>query len=189
MKDKKIAIIFPGIGYHVDKPLLFHTRKILREFGHDITDVRYSGFPSGLKGDPEKMIEAFKLALSQAEEILKNIDTAGADDVIFISKSIGTAVAAAYAGNHNIPARHIYFTPLAESFACIAPASGIAFHGTSDPWADTGAITAKCAEYEIPLYLTEGADHSLEVGDTLKDIQELYKIMDIVKPFIEKRKT
>ena len=53
--QNKLAVVFPGIGYHVDKPLLFHTRKLLRELGYEVTDVNYTGFSSGIKGNPQKM--------------------------------------------------------------------------------------------------------------------------------------
>lgn len=181
----RLAVVFPGIGYHVDKPLLFHTRKLLREHDYEITDVNYSGFPSGIKGNPQKMKEAFDMAFSQVEDILKGIDMESYNDVVFVSKSIGTAVAAAYAKEHRIKGRHIYFTPIAEAFEFIEQDSGIAFHGTSDPWADTKIVTEKSSDLNIPLYITAGANHSLEIGDALKDIQELYRIIDTVSQYID----
>ena len=182
--QNKLAVVFPGIGYHVDKPLLFHTRKLLRELGYEVADVNYTGFSSGIKGNPQKMKEAFDMALLQAEDILKDIDMTDAGDLVFVSKSIGTAVAAAYANNHGLTPRHIYFTPIDEAFDYIAPKSGIAFHGTSDPWADTEIITNKCSEFKIDLFITNEANHSLETGDTLKDIQELSVIMKTVKQYL-----
>lgn len=180
----KLAIVFPGIGYHVDKPLLFHTRKLLREHNYEIIDINYSGFPSGIKGNPQKMKEAFDMALSQTVEILRSIDIGSHNDVIFVSKSIGTAVAAAYAKKHEIKARHIYFTPIAETFEFVEPESGIAFHGTSDPWVDTEIVIKKCADFNISLHIVSGANHSLELGDVLKDIQELYRIINTVRQYI-----
>ena len=56
--------------------------------------------------------------------------------------------------------------------------TGIAFHGTADPWADTKIITNGCRKVGIPLYLTENANHSMETGDTLHDIFILHDIMD-----------
>ena len=180
----KLAIVFPGIGYHVDKPLLFHARKLLREHNYEIIDANYSGFPSGIKGNPQKMRDAFDMALIQAEDFLKGIDIGSYNDVIFVSKSIGTAVAAAYAKKHKIKAKHIYFTPIAETFEFVEPESGIAFHGTADPWVDTEIVTGKCADFNIPLHITAGANHSLEIGDVLKDIQELYQIIDTIRQYI-----
>ena len=43
------------------------------------------------------MEKAFFSAVEQAEEILKDVDFSAYDDILFISKSVGTAVSAAYA--------------------------------------------------------------------------------------------
>ena len=32
---KKLAIFFPGIGYHCDKPLLYYARKLTQECGYE----------------------------------------------------------------------------------------------------------------------------------------------------------
>ena len=42
---KKLAIFFPGIGYHCDKPLLYYARKLTQECGYE--DQRY--FASSFK--------------------------------------------------------------------------------------------------------------------------------------------
>lgn len=55
--------------------------------------------------------------------------------------------------------------------------TGIAFHGTADPWADTEIITDGCRKIGIPLYLTENANHSMETGDVLRDITVLHTIL------------
>ena len=42
MKEK-LAIIFPGIGYHSDKPLLYYSRKLAKERGYEeIISLKYS---------------------------------------------------------------------------------------------------------------------------------------------------
>ena len=33
MKNKKIAVVFPGVGYHADKPLLYYSRKLAAQYG------------------------------------------------------------------------------------------------------------------------------------------------------------
>ena len=68
---QKIVLLFPGVGYHTDKPLLFYGRKLAQNYGYEtVISLSYSGFKGGIKGNPEKMKEAFESALSQAEEIL-----------------------------------------------------------------------------------------------------------------------
>ena len=41
---KKIACLFPGIGYTCDKPLLYYSWKLLDGLGWEIIPVRYGGF-------------------------------------------------------------------------------------------------------------------------------------------------
>ena len=33
---KKLAIIFPGVGYHKDKPLLYYSSKLVKGLGYDV---------------------------------------------------------------------------------------------------------------------------------------------------------
>ena len=71
--ERKIACLFPGIGYTCDKPLLYYSWKLLKGMGWDVVPVPYAGFPEKVKGDPEKMKLSAKMALEQAEEILREI--------------------------------------------------------------------------------------------------------------------
>ena len=45
-------------------------------------------------------------------------------------------------------------------------------------------IREECRQQGIPLYETEGANHSLETGHVMKDIRELEKVMKLVKEFV-----
>ena len=62
---KRIAVVFPGIGYTVDKPLLYYSSKLLHASGWDVTPVSYSGFPDGVKGNSAKMEQAARMALDR----------------------------------------------------------------------------------------------------------------------------
>ena len=114
---KKLAVIFPGVGYHTDKPLLYYSKKLASKSGYEIKEVPYGKFPKGVKGSREKMEKAFFSAVKQAEEILKDVDFSLYDDILFISKSVGTAVSSAYAGMHHVTTRNIYYTPVEPSFS------------------------------------------------------------------------
>ena len=182
---KKIACLFPGIGYTCDKPLLYYSWKLLQGLGWEVVPVRYSGFPSGVKGNPEKMRESARMALEQAEEILRDTDWSEYAQILFIGKSVGTVVCAAYAQRRNLDCRQVLFTPVEETFRFL-PRNAIAFHGTADPWADTKAIRKACRELGIPLRETENANHSLETGDVDGDIREMRKVIKAVREFAEK---
>ena len=171
---KKIVCLFPGIGYTCDKPLLYYSWKLLKGLDREVVPVPYTGFPSGVKGNPEKMRQSAEMALEQAEEILKDVVWSDYGDILLIGKSVGTVVCAAYARRHGLKCRQVLFTPVEETFR-YAGRESVAFHGTADPWADTKAIRECCRRMDIPLYETEGANHSLETGDVDFDIKTMRK--------------
>ena len=181
---KKIACLFPGIGYTCDKPLLYYSRQLLRGLGWEVVPVPYSGFPDKVKGHPDRMQQCAHMALEQAEQILEEIDWSEYGEILLIGKSVGTVVCAAYARRHGLRCRQVLFTPVEATFQ-FAGRDSVAFHGTADPWADTDAVRACCRRAEIPLYETEGANHSLETGHVEKDIKELRKVMKAVREFAE----
>lgn len=163
----KIAVFFPGIGYHCDKPLLYYSAKICSQYQYECIKIPYTNLS-------KSVVEAFKEALLQTEKYLENIRWDTYEEILFVSKSIGTITAAAYAQKHHICCRNVFYTPLAQTFD-FNPQSGIAFHGTHDSWVETSIIKSKCRENHLPLYLTENANHSLEVTDTHKNLDILGK--------------
>ena len=76
-------------------------------------------------------------------------------------QSIGTVISSAYASRHDLTVKSILFTPLAETFS-FPLAGSIAFHGTADPWAETDSIRELAAQKEVPIFLTQNANHSLK---------------------------
>ena len=176
---RKIAVLFPGIGYTCDKPLLYYAGKIAVSKGYELVKVEYGNFPSGIKGNKEKMEKAFQCGLEQAEDILKNICWEEYENLLFVSKSVGTVISSAFARKHQLLVKNILFTPLQQTFL-FADENGIVFHGTADPWADTMDIKEGCQKLNLPLILTEQGNHSLETGDVLKDLQNLEKTMRVL---------
>ena len=91
----KIAILFPGIGYHCDRPLLYYSGKLAAHYQYEIRRITYTNLSRSIP-------EAFADACAQTEHCLKDIDWSQYEDILFLSKSIGTAAAAAYAQKHGI---------------------------------------------------------------------------------------
>ena len=183
MDNKRLAVLFPGIGYHCDKPLLYYSAKLARAVGYEVLPVPYAGFPEKVRGDADKLRASFEIAWTQAEEMLATVKWADYQDILFIGKSIGTIVASRYAKEKGFEVRSVLLTPLVETFSFVQ-GKAVAFHGTADPWARTSDIVAACEEKGIPLWLTEGANHSLETGDVLKDVQTLAEAMARIDSFI-----
>ena len=181
--NDKIAVIFPGVGYHPDKPLLYYSRKLAEQYGYGVFCADYGQLPSGIKGGTAKMRAAWQQAVEHVDGQLSGIDFASCSHVLFISKSLGTAVATAYDARHRIGAGHVYYTPVDASFQAIGT-EGIVFHGTGDSWANTAVIQEECRKRGLSLFLTEHANHSMETGDALKDLEILKQIMEETDRYI-----
>lgn len=182
----KIAVYFPGIGYHCDKPLLYYSRNIAFEFGYkNYKNICYTYKAGNIRGNNEKMKEAYEVLFLQAEAQLADIVWTEYNDILFISKSIGTIIAAAYAKKFELKAaRHILYTPLAQTYL-FAPSHAAAFIGTADPWSDTNEIIRLSKINHIPLAVYDGCNHSLECNDTLKNIENLKNIMQKTRDFLK----
>ena len=174
----KIAVYFPGIGYHCDKPLLYYSRNIACELGYkNYRNISYTYNAGNIRGNEAKMTEAYEALFLQAETELADIDWSEYDDILFVSKSIGTIIAASYAAKYRLKdARHILYTPLAQTYL-FPPKHAISFIGTADPWSDTDEIIRLSNANHIPLTVYDGCNHSLESTHTLSDIENLKDIM------------
>ena len=182
----KLAVIFPGIGYHTDKPLLYYTKKLAVNAGYEIVEMKYHDLPNNIKGNRERMLAAYEIALDQTCQILNDINKSSYDDILFVSKSIGTAVAAGYSEKYDLKVRHIFFTPLVETFQLMTNENPcIVFHGKADPWADDLEIRNACKRIGCPEYTYDNANHSIETGDVRTDIGNLKEIMEVVKTVID----
>lgn len=181
----KLAVVFPGIGYHADKPLLYYSKKIAKKCGYEVIELAYDGFPADVKDDNEKRLQCFHIARDKAEEILASVKFDSYDDILFISKSVGTTVAGAYARDHKLNVRNVIYTPVPETFDYDFR-DAIAFHGTSDPWADTQLIKDGCAVAGIPVYITADANHSMETGEADTDIKNMARIMQQTEEYIKR---
>ncbi len=183
MSDQKLAVIFPGIGYHKDKPLLYYSRRLAIEHGFDIIEIFYD-FPyraKEIKGDKDKMDNAFELAAEQATEQLSSVEFSKYDTVLFIGKSIGTTVAAYYDKCHDIGATHIVLTPVPHTFEFLKPGCGIVFNGSADPWCETSLVEEKCKELDLELHVIENANHSLETKSAVTDAHNMIDILNLIE--------
>ena len=184
---KKIAIIFPGVGYTADRPLLHYSRRLAAAHGYEARILDYKGFPQGIRGDRARMKEAFVLAMEQAREMLQDTDLADYEDIVFIGKSIGTIVASKIASESPVRdrIRFVLYTPLEETFVG-AKGAGIAFTGDDDPWTgrEKTRIPALCKERGIPCMVFPGANHSLETSDVFADMKALCRIMQETERFL-----
>ncbi len=118
MNKKKLAVIFPGIGYHKDKPLLYYATKLVKGAGYDVINIEYHDMPQNIKGNAAMMKEAVELAYAQTEEHLKDVEFSEYDDVLFIGKSIGTVILSKWcASEHEVNVKQVWYTPVEATFS------------------------------------------------------------------------
>ena len=150
-------------------------------------------FEKGVKGNPEKMKRAFSHAYEQLMEQLPSFDRD--DEVLFISKSIGTAVSLRADIEKDIRARHILFTPLMETMELMQQllekqgrsrrSDLIIFHGLADPWAaDNDSMRVIAEQRGVEYHELPGANHSLETGNPIVDMDSQKKTMEICQRFL-----
>ena len=184
---KKLAVFFPGIGYTVDKPLLYYGGKLALAHGYELRPLPYGGFPPKVLGDAARMAESFALARRQASDMLADLDLCAYGDVVFFGKSIGTVVAAEYAASSTARdrIRFVLYTPLEETFS-LPLADAIVFTGSADPWVGKARsrIPELCRDRGIPCAIVPDANHSLECGDVLADLKALRAVMKETARFL-----
>lgn len=187
---ERLVICFPGIGYHCDKPLLYYSCKIAKELGYSkIIQIHYTFNGKNIRGNKEKMKEAFDSLYQQAKEQLTCVEWNQYEEIVFISKSIGTAISCAFALEQKINCKQILYTPLEQTYEFLSENSkGIAFIGTDDPWSDVEKVIHISEDKNIPIYVYQKANHSLETFDTLKNIETIMDVMKKTKGYLEKQK-
>lgn len=187
-----IAIIFPGVGYTKDKPLLYYGSKILKKFGYEIKTVNYDGLDlehviSDLKAGREDMSQFLEMAFEVCDRQLFDVNFSQYDSVLIMGKSIGTVIGSYYFYNTGTKINNILITPLKQCFTFVKEKDSIAFYGTGDPLVDFTEIKKRCENKGVPAYCYENANHSLETGDIVKDIQSLLSYINNLEAFLKAR--
>ena len=180
--SKKLAVLFPGIGYHNDKPLMYYTKKIAANYDYEIIQLNYelSEIASVIKSDADKTKDAIDEAFEQVVEKLKDVNFDQYDRIIFVGKSIGTAIMARYEMTYELDVDMIIYTPIPYTFSYLGSCEGLLFHGSKDPFCDTDMCVQLCDEMSLTYAVIPGANHSLETGDLQTDIANLGRIMKAV---------
>ena len=177
---KNLIVLFPGAGYTVDKPLLYYAGFKYYIKGYKSLKINYGDCLKQDKPFPDIIEDIKNFVLNQVSEV----DFASYDDILFVSKSMGTIIAGWLAEKLNINnIRHIYLTPVGDTLQFIKTGKNISIviAGTSDDLIDADILKEHCDREKIRLELIEGADHSLVIFsdvniniDILKRVVKLY---------------
>ena len=183
---KKLAVMFPGIGYTTDRPLLYYASKLAAKYGYESVRLDFRNIKGGKEAlkNPEKLKTLLGQGIDTAMAGLSETDFSEYGDIIFISKSYGTVIAAAIAKQQGIPAKQVYLTPIASFAQFVQEGNGTAFFGTADPFADADEIERICKDKGLKWHRVPDANHSLETEDVYTNIEVLKEVLREVEKTI-----
>ena len=171
---KKLLIEFPGRNYSCDKPLLYYGKKIFEKRDYKVISLNYNYHLKGDKDDIDGLIEE---AIVLAKQVLDKIDFSKYEDIVFLSKSIGTAVAGYIENYYKIRVRHIYLTPVQGALKYMQRGKCIVVSGKEDTILDSRKLRIYCVEQDIPLKQFEEVGHTLEHWE---DINKTFAILMVL---------
>jgi hypothetical protein len=189
----KLAIIFPGVGYTCQMPLLYYTTNILLENGYDAIWIEYDY--KNEKFESSDSNEQLRWLNFDAEASY-NASTAGNKykKILLVGKSLGTFALSHLNGTAKNIEKTIWLTPLLgksgttglEMYDKVKAASknSLFIIGTEDPHYNKSKIEG-LGKRDVKFVSIIGANHSLEIGnDSIKSLKALQQIAKAIKEFL-----
>lgn len=180
-----LTVIFPGQAYFKDSPLMWYSALSAFEAGSDVLSVEY-GFQSNRKDPTEDILE---LTNAEISEFLHSfLEEHHYEEVIFISKSIGTFLVSRLCKNSfKEVKKHILQTPLKPTIQFMnSTEKALVLVGDEDPaFGPEDRNQLKQGE-NIRLVLFPGANHIMEVsGNYRKSLEYLDTVASETFKFTE----
>ena len=173
---KKLVIMFPGVGYTMDCPLMYYASFLYEAKGYEQIHMKYNRIL--LKPDltkEEKMLKAREYIWDRA----KDIGFSAYDEVVFFSKSFGTVEAGILAEKLGLTPKQIYLTPMPRALPYIKESDTVVIGTADEAYPECKAYFD---EHGINPFYIEGADHSLEVkGKTFESLEILRDVMRYIE--------
>lgn len=174
---KKLIVIFPGAGYGLDSPLLYFADFVYETNGFEKIHMNYQSIFSNKELSLENKLKKVREYIF---EQVKDVDFASYDEVVFLSKSIGSVEAGILAQRLGIEVIQIFITPIEEAISYCDTNSYVII-GTQDKAYQI--YKEVCDENNIKALYIDDANHSLEVAN------KPYESIDVLKSvmkFIER---
>jgi predicted alpha/beta-hydrolase family hydrolase len=165
----KLALLLPGIRYTNDRPLLYYSRQLCQEHGHDALALDYQyGFDQRFQQLSQSEREEWMRAdLAALQERLNSAD--GYDTVTIVAKSLGTLlVSRLLATGIKQSVRVVWLTPVLSDEGVTRtlnslPQPSYLVMGTADPYYNAESLKGVRQNRSVEVREVDGADHSLEI--------------------------
>jgi len=156
-----IVVCFPGTGFTCKEALFERCAEKFSERGYDVVKLDFSHIPFR---EIETIEEAVTIARRTMKRQLSGVDFGEYEDVVWISKSLGTILAATDEEVYCDSPRQLYLTPLPETLRLIRPESRVIalVLGTQDRFLTGEALAAFCEQRNYRCCVIDGVNHSLK---------------------------
>lgn len=176
-----IVVCFPGTGFTCKEALFERCAAKFSARGYDVVRIDFSHIPFR---EIDTIEEAVTIAQRAVKRQLSGTDFTCYLDVVWISKSLGTLLAAKAETEFGILPRQLYLTPLPETLEKIRPESHVIalVLGTQDRFLTGEALAAFCERHDYRCCLIDGVNHSLKDE---QDAERTTRIIDQIASFCE----
>lgn len=172
---QKLMVLFPGMGYTCDKPLLHYAKAYGFLYGYDILCINYGK----MTFDKSKVLSSIAPAYEIAKEALNMINITNYEKIIFISKSLGTVVAGQLSKEYAMDIQNIFLTPLKETIPYMENSEDVTISGDHDPMLSSDDLQL-IQEQPITSFVFPNTNHSLEVEkNPVQSIDYLHQVAKI----------
>lgn len=189
---QELALVFPGLAYTSDMPLLYYTIETIITCGINVlsVDFDYSNNQEFLK---QSVRERSEWLLEDSEAALKMITSEKNQKVVcMVGKSMGTIVLGHLLETHEDlrDTKTIWLTPLIKNPELLEQMlaymkEAVLVIGTNDSHYDRDIIDRLNASTQLSGIVIDGADHSLEIEGKITDsLRVLTQIVSILGPFL-----
>ena len=173
---KKLLIIFPGVGYGLDSPLLYYADFVYETKGYDRIHMNYQSIFANRDLSLENKLQKVREYIL---EQVKDINFALYDEVVFLSKSVGSVEAGILAERLKLDVIQIFITPIEEAVSYCNAGSYVVI-GTKDKVYEL--YKNHCDNNKIKVLYIKDANHSLEVdGQPYESIDVLKRVMQFIE--------
>ncbi len=191
--SEKAAMVFPGLGYSCEMPLLFYTAQLLLQKGYDVLCVDYSyNKRAGAETGEAELERWLRSDVEEAYAALMKHQKYSS--VVLVGKSLGTTGAAKLleSGRAGKVSHVIWLTPLLNDTELLRSIEANATNvkslfvtGSGDPHFNKDNLDSIAKSLDAQVLVFDGADHSLEMEDDYKNSLEALKTMlDHVEKFL-----
>ncbi|NMM51095.1 alpha/beta hydrolase [Paenibacillus aquistagni] len=181
-RSAKLAVLFPGMNYSCERPVLHYAMKCAIRAGYDVLPLEY-GYQAA-----RTEIQSDDDYATIVQECVRSISqVSGAyQELVFVGKSLGSIAAGMVSTKLELmQARHLFLTPVEGSIPYINQKQGITIYGTSDPMFSSELAQRIHVDKHREVIAIERANHGLEVEDPMETLDIMKQLAALYMDFFK----